>query len=99
MTQTEGAFFISVNDTSPIRDFSASRIRTRTLFVIPVTVRSVLAKYGEVRAFNRINEDKESSTQASLSSFIVCLPLYFLGVASSAFSLTPQCSDVTRYRN
>lgn len=67
MTQTEGAFCISVNDTSPTPEFSASR--TRRNFVIPVKIRSVLEKYGDVKAFNCINEDIESSTQASLISF------------------------------
>ncbi|KAG2150470.1 hypothetical protein DEU56DRAFT_30941 [Suillus clintonianus] len=63
MTQTEGAFCISVNDTSPTRD--ASRIRTRRHFAIPVRIRSLLEKYGDVKVFNRINEDIESSTQKS----------------------------------
>ncbi|KAG0706101.1 hypothetical protein DFH29DRAFT_203377 [Suillus ampliporus] len=69
MTKTEGTFFISVNDISPTRDFSASRIRTRRHFAIPVRVRSVLEKYGDVKAFNRINEDKESSTQTFLAEY------------------------------
>ncbi|KAG1734755.1 uncharacterized protein EDB91DRAFT_586770 [Suillus paluster] len=69
MTRTEGTFFISVNDTSPTRDFSASRIRTRRHFAIPVRVRSVLEKYGDVKAFNRINEDKESSTQIFVAEY------------------------------
>ncbi|KAG2146483.1 uncharacterized protein EDB93DRAFT_478517 [Suillus bovinus] len=61
MTRTEGAFCISINDTSPTPDFSASR--TQRHFAIPVKIRSVLAKFGDVKAFNCINEDIESSTQ------------------------------------
>lgn len=67
MTQTEGAFCISVNDTSPTPEFSASR--TRRHFVIPVKIRSVLEKYGDVKAFNPINEDIESSTQIFLVEY------------------------------
>ncbi|KAG2078801.1 hypothetical protein BDR04DRAFT_3716 [Suillus decipiens] len=69
ITPTEGAFCISVNDTSPAPDFSASR--TRRHFAIPVKIRSVLEKYGDVKAFNCINEDIENSTQASLSRLTV----------------------------
>ncbi|OJA18245.1 hypothetical protein AZE42_05167 [Rhizopogon vesiculosus] len=49
MTQTEGTVVVSVKDTSPTRDFSASRIRTRTHFTVQVKVRSILGKYGELR--------------------------------------------------
>jgi hypothetical protein len=100
MTQTEGAFCISVNDTSPTPEFSASR--TRRHFVIPVKIRSVLEKYGDVKAFNCINEDIESSTQVSLSSFahpclrsVIHFPLltrsmHFWATTARAFLLTTQ---------
>ncbi|KAG1737627.1 hypothetical protein EDB19DRAFT_942309 [Suillus lakei] len=65
MTQTEGSFCISVNDTSPTRDFS----RTRRHFSIPVRIRSELEKYGDVKTFNPINEDIESSTQIFLVEY------------------------------
>lgn len=63
MTQTEGTVFVSVNDTSLAHD--SSRIRTRTHFAIPVKIKSILGKFGEVRACNRIDEGDESCTQAS----------------------------------
>ncbi|OAX42274.1 hypothetical protein K503DRAFT_375563 [Rhizopogon vinicolor AM-OR11-026] len=77
MTRTEGSVVVSVKDTSPTRDFSASRIRTRTHFTVQVKVRSILGKYGELRNVNCINEDNEGPTQASLSSFMPILPFPF----------------------
>lgn len=68
MTQTEGTFCISINDTSSTPDFTASR--TRRHFAIPVKIRSVLEKYGDVKAFNCVNvEDIESSTQIFLAEY------------------------------
>ncbi|KAG1802700.1 uncharacterized protein HD556DRAFT_707562 [Suillus plorans] len=84
MTQTEGAFCISVNDTSPTPDFSASRAQRH--FAIPVKIKSILEKYGDVKAFNCINEDIESSTQASLSPFAhpcLCSVIHLLRLARS----------------
>jgi hypothetical protein len=74
MTRTEGTVFVFVKDTSPARDFSASRIRTRTHFSIPVKVKNIFGKYGEVKVCNHIGEGDEGSTQASLPPFLCSLP-------------------------
>ncbi|KIJ67890.1 hypothetical protein HYDPIDRAFT_107419 [Hydnomerulius pinastri MD-312] len=68
MTCTEGAFCISVDGMLAGRDhdrFGWSRIRS----FVPVKLKSVLVKYGELKSFRLLEEDEDNCSQVCLSYY------------------------------
>lgn len=61
MTRTEGAFCVSVSGMMTERDHNSSWSRVR--FFVPVKLKSVLAKYGELKSFRLLEEDEEKCHQ------------------------------------
>ncbi|KAH0827964.1 RNA recognition motif 2-domain-containing protein [Lanmaoa asiatica] len=62
MTRTEGAFCVSVGEMMAERDHDYSGW-SRVCFFVPVKLKSVLAKYGELKSFFLIQEDEEKCIQ------------------------------------
>lgn len=62
MTNTEGAFCLSVDAMMTERDHNYSGW-SRVRFFVPVKLKSVLAKYGELKSFRLLKEDEEKCNQ------------------------------------
>ena len=62
MTRTEGAFCVSVGGMMAERDHNYSGW-SRVRFFVPVKLKSVLAKYGELKTFRLLKEDEERCNQ------------------------------------
>ena len=66
MTRTEGAFCVSVGGMMAERDHNYSGW-SRVRFFVPVKLKSVLAKYGELKSFRLLKEDEEKYRQVRSS--------------------------------
>ncbi|KAF9227253.1 hypothetical protein BS17DRAFT_455339 [Gyrodon lividus] len=62
MTRTEGAFCISVGGMMTGRDHDCSGW-SRLRFFVPVKLKSVLTKYGELKSFRLLREDEDNCSQ------------------------------------
>lgn len=74
MTQTDGAFCVSVGGMMAERDHNCSGW-SRVRFFVPVKLKSVLAKYGELKSFRLLKEDEEKCNQVclALKDIITCV--------------------------
>ena len=78
VTHTEGAFCVSVGGMMAEHDHNYSGW-SRVRFFVPVKLKSVLAKYGELKSFRLLKEDEEKCNQVrfSLGYHYMSTPLGF----------------------
>ena len=74
MTRTEGTFCVSVGGMMAERDQNHSGW-SRVRFFVPVKLKSVLAKYGELKSFLLLKEDEENCNQvcSAPKDIITCI--------------------------